>query len=117
MKYATFWQQEYIEERKRELLTDRQLRAVLSKALCEETPGAILVGDQCPVCRFFMFFMKGVVACEFCHLEREYAQESRNTLSKAKLAERGIVIERTIQFEVVSPDDKDSGFSITGGSL
>ena len=115
MRYHTMTVRDIVEKPCRELINDRQMRVIMSKDLCAQTPGAILVGDQCPRCRFFMFFIKYLVVCEFCRLQTEFAADSRNMLSVLKLAERGVVIEWT-GFIAGTPENHPgpSGRAITG---
>lgn len=90
----------------RQWLTDKQLRMELSKEKCKETPGAILTGDICQVCRFYMFWLKsGVMACEFCRTEREWVHDGRTILQKAHLAAKGIyVVPCGPPVEIIEPE-------------
>lgn len=77
----------------RVLLATQQLRMVLSKEKCQETPGANWTGEVCAECRFYMFWLKsGVLACEFCRIEKEWANDGRALLQRAKLAAQGIYV-------------------------
>lgn len=108
---------EIMNEPSREWLTDVQLRVELSKEKCRETPGAILTGEVCQLCRFYMFFLKsGVMACEFCRTEREWAHDGRTLLQKAMLASKGIYVSphmRPLELEIIQPDDSD--WPMSGG--
>jgi hypothetical protein len=70
----------------RPFLTDKQLRLELSKEKCAETPGTIMLGEHCKVCRFFLFYRKSPICgqpriyCEFCLEEAEFARRGRELL-------------------------------------
>jgi hypothetical protein len=81
----------------RPFLTDLQLRLELSKEKCAETPGTVMLGDPCKVCR--LFYRKGAICgqpriyCEFCLEEAEFARSGRELL--ALLQEAAVLITRT----------------------
>ncbi len=83
----------------RPFLTDLQLRFELSKEKAAETPGVIMLGDQCRVCRFFLFYRKAAhsindrIYCEFCLEEAEFARRGRELL--AALEEAAVLTARS----------------------
>ena len=109
MKLQTVIVREYYEKMPRPFLTDKQLRLELSKEKCKETHGAVMLGEHCPECRFFLFlYPNSTVACEFCKADREWAQEGRTLLTKARLAEKGIFVDDLhATLHVIEPESSD----------